>query len=872
MKKKMFMGLLSLSGILLITTGCGEDVSPIGSGSGRIVPDVDLDTQVHVSKKASRTTGDITADDLALILTADDGSYSGTWPSVSQFPIDQDFKVGNYTLEASLGSLEDEGFEKPYYYGSQQLRVTENNTTTVSLTAALANSMVSIEYTDAFKKYMTAWNAELHSAGGNYVYYGSDETRPAYLRPGNVTVSLTFTKPEGSSATLQVASFQAVAQHHYHMTIDVNNGGVGDAVLKIVFDDQLDEEAVEIELSDELMNAPAPEISTEGFIAGETITAVAGVKYAGDLKMNLIAKGELASVILTTQSPSLISQGWPAEVDLINASEATQSYMKALGFNATGVWKNPDKMAVLDFSEVTKNIGYSLTGNNQSVFSVVVKDKFSKVCEPVTLNINVEPLVVELSNPSALEIGGSSLDIDLKYNGADPNQDVIIEYYNERATWTPLSVNSVSPVDGEPSTYRVNLTVPADNRTLKLHAKSGSIVSQEITVGRSIPDYTVSIPENDVWATSVTIHIGGNDNAGSLVGNAVVYISTDGSGYAAAANTAIDNDAATIKVSGLASGTKYFVKVSLTDDPASAKETNEFTTEAAAAVPNGDFEDLTQTLSATMNQSGKWSISAGINYQSTLTYTISEPSGWASVNAKTANPQVSNQNSWFVVPSTFNTTLSWLSTVPSIPIFGGGGTETPESYAGFQAYSGSNAMVVRNVAWDQNGTTPDTWKKEFAGSGEYYNHNVPDISQRSAGKLFLGSYSYSDGTENYNEGAAFTSRPSSLTGYYTYTADGQNPSENGMVTVTLLNGTTVIGTGSAKLSTASDYTQFNVPVNYIDNAPKATSLRIMITSSDSASYNQAEETSSIVTSTHLYRYEAASHGATLVVDNLSFNY
>ena len=106
--------------------------------------------------------------------------------------------------------------------------------------------------------------------------------------------------------------------------------------------------------------------------------------------------------------------------------------------------------------------------------------------------------------------------------------------------------------------------------------------------------------------------------------------------------------------------------------------------------------------------------------------------------------------SWFVCPSTYNTTLSWTGTVPGIPIFGGGGTDTPDIYKNLTAQNGSNAMVVRNVAWDENGTTPPAHYKT-RGSAYYYSENVPSIANRSAGKLFLGTYSYSGNSESYND-------------------------------------------------------------------------------------------------------------------------
>ena len=58
------------------------------------------------------------------------------------------------------------------------------------------------------------------------------------------------------------------------------------------------------------------------------------------------------------------------------------------------------------------------------------------------------------------------------------------------------------------------------------------------------------------------------------------------------------------------------------------------------------------------------------------------------------------------------------------------------------------------------------------------------------------------------------SRPSELTGSYMYEPDSQDPSEAGVVTVEILSGDAVIGSGSVELAEASSYTAFSVPVVY----------------------------------------------------------
>ena len=851
--------ILTLSAFAL--AGCGHESDGPASSNGGIAPSLSLNTQVISSKASARAGAEITVDDLALSIKSKDGKYSKTWESVAQYSSDEKFPIGQYSVEAHYGALEDEGFEKPYYYGAADVTVAENEVSTVNLTASLANSMVSIDYTDNFKNYMQAWNSQIHSVGGQYVTFVQDETRPAYVRPGEVTLNVSFTKPGAAApVNLQLAKFDALARHHYHISIDINNGS-GVAVLAVVFDELLDQEAVEIELSDELINAPAPTVTPVGFNNGDVINHVAGTQRLEPVKFNIMAKGGLSAVTLTTQSTSLVNkQGWPAEINLIDVDDAVKANMQQLGLKGIGIWKNPEKMAVVDLTDV---IGKIEESSEASHFVVCVTDKLGKTSEICSFDVNLEPQQITLSNPSELFIGQNELFVDLGYNGGQA-KDVTIEYLNERGTWT--SANASASVRARAmETYRMKVTVPADNKDVQLRARTSSKTSDILTVKRQIPAYTASAADNDVWARKAYITVSSDKISSALLAeSATVFVSTDGTSFSKAnATVTADNK---IGVTGLNPATKYTVRVSITDNVEQYAPEFTFTTETDANVPNPGFEDLVQTLSENgLNQGGKWSISAGINYQSTLTYAISEPKGWASVNPKTTSG--STRNSWFVMPSTFNTSLSYSSTVPKIKVIGtGGGTETPGSYKGFSPKSGGNAMVIRNVAWDPAGSVPGTWLKTGISTSEYYNHTVPAVANKSAGKLFLGTYSYSNGNETYNSGYDFASRPEGLSFYYIYKNDANDASENGIATVEVLNGDKVIATGSAKLAANVSYSLATVKLSYIANAPKATSIRVMFSSSDRS------DESSIAVSQYLSRYESYFHGATLIVDDLTLSY
>lgn len=869
-RKNAFWGFMMTTAIGVALTSCHDDTPGAQGreGYGGIDPRVELNASVVSTQKSVSRTTEVTVNDLSLKLTKSDGTLTKSWTSLSEFDTETAYPIGDYTMEASYGSIDDEGFGKPAYYGSTSFSVLEKKTTPVTLTAQLANSMMTIEYTDDFKHYMTSWNADIHSSGGGFLYYGPDETQPIYVKPGSVNIDVTFTKPNGVGATLRVATVTAKPRYHYHIIVGLSTQ-TGDATLTVTFDENLDKEEISIDLSDEILNAPAPTFTGNGIEAGANVEYRECTEPA-KATLDVVARGELATVTLVTHSKTLNTQGWPNEVDLTTASEDIRSRLASLGFESHGIYGEKGRLAVLDFTKVPTYFR-EIDGNEPTQFDVQAVDRYGKVSEVYTFTMTMSPLIIKLSNPSALPIAAKNLEVDLDFNGNDARTDVTVQILNTRGTWEAADVKNIEKTADEK--YRVSLKVPATTLPVTLRAATKGKNSAQLVVNRTgVPQFDVNVYENDIWATRADITLTSDEaDANVLASGAVVYIATDDVNYTTATITAVNDNV--ISIGGLTPATTYNVKVAFSGLESLASQPVTFTTESPLELPNGGFENLTDSYSANnRDQGGKWSISAGINYQSTNTFAIREANGWATVNAKTMSG--SNQNTWFAQPAVFNTGLTWSSTVPKIKVVGtGGGTATPASFSGFSVHGGSNAMVVRNVAWDGAGSTPGVWKKEFANQSEYYNHTVPTIANISVGRMFLGSYGYANGTETYNEGIGFTSRPTSLKGWYTFAPDGNDTDDTGMVTVTVMNGNTVIGTGTAALKEASMFTQFTVPIKYIANAPKATSICVMVESSTHGARNNLEaETNAVKVSTYLSRYEAYQHGATLVVDDFSFVY
>lgn len=870
--KKIFL----YSATMLLLVSCANEDKQGSSGYGAINVQVSADYKVvPVTRSTAESASTIENPDVsefALKLVSSDGSFSRAWDSLADFDPATKIPVGSYTMSAFYGSIDTEGFEKPFYLGESPVTVRDRENSPVEINCALANVKVTVEYSDAFKKYFADYSTTIHSSGGKDIKFSKTETRAAYVKPGKITIQTYLKKQNGIESTFEPAAIpNAAARQHYKIKLDISDNNAGEAQLNISFDETTETQPIKIDISDEVMVAPAPSFLLSGFESGVPVEAKE-FNYPTDKNVNisLTAKGGLAGCTLTTASRCLESKGWPQEIDLLNMSQEQAETLHRLGLKIKGFSETGSKMGFIDFTELFTHLQI-IESNDQHLFSISAKDMHGKVSEsPVSLSVKNLPLTFSLQEPEAVFVGSSSAIVPILYDGTDANL-IKFSYLNAEGH----KVNCASSVlSSKENLYQIKISVKAANEPIKVEASlSGGLKTTTASIPVLTPEFSITAEEYDIWAKKATVKLTATDPQYQEAVNRYAVLFANSSGqWIQASSTHKDN---IYTISGLFPDTRYQIKGTCNSQQKNVNYHGNCTihTEAAAGVPNGDFEDLTQTISVSdINQGGRWSPTIGNpTYQSTCSFTINEPVGWASVNAKTSNTSATNQMSWFVCPSTYNTTLSWTGKVPGIPIFGGGGTDTPDIYKNLTAQNGSNAMVVRNVAWDENGTTPPAHYKT-RGSAYYYSENVPSIANRSAGKLFLGTYSYSGNSESYNEGTSFSSRPSTMKGWYKYTPDNNDASETGVISVTLLNGKTVLASGTINLTAASDYTEFTVPLVYNVTDKKANLLKIMITSSNHASYSQSEETATIKTTDYYSRYESNSRGATLTIDNLNFIY
>lgn len=233
--------------ILLVAVSCTKNqVEGYGSVSFALDNNVEIVEQTR-SNVSDYTTLPSTEN---FTITIKDASNATVWSGlISEWvssPIQ--LKAGNYTVEATYGSLEEEGFDKPYFYGTASFAVTGGQTIAVSIPVSLGNTIIKVSYSDNFKAYFSDYTFKLTRDNSDIAVFAKDETRGAFIDGYKITVEGEMTGELKTFSYSQEYSNLEVATA-YTLAFDVDN--VGSATLTVTFNDEVETvELGDIELND----------------------------------------------------------------------------------------------------------------------------------------------------------------------------------------------------------------------------------------------------------------------------------------------------------------------------------------------------------------------------------------------------------------------------------------------------------------------------------------------------------------------------------------------------------------------------------------------------------------------------------------------
>lgn len=694
---------------------------------------------------------------------------------------DVELRVGKYTVVADLGNPDIEGFEEPYYSGSEEVNLKKGDNVAVDIECKLANSILKIDYTDNFKNYFSAYSASVTTSKGNSIEYAQDETRGAYMASGEVTVYVKAKKSGANETTFNVGKYTLNPQYEYSLTLDVD---VSKAIMSVTFSENVNEESLKIDVSDEALNANPPYITGEGVVSGEEFSIVEGVTLDETLRAIVNAEAEIAACELVTSSEYLIEKGWKENIDLVSADEQTISAVKNSGVEVKGFSGVIGKMAYVDFTGLVS----TLPKDYPVDIRLKVTDKFGKVSEEFQFLASTKDCMFGVSSTdyeapflgNECKVNVTLLEGDVnnvKFALAEGGQELSIKDVSE-----PTEINGVNQ-------YTLTLKGNDEIEFINPFKVNAKYLSYSITTDTDLKvSYGIMLDdgEGDVWAKRAYLHVYNDD-----MQNLKVQKKETGGNWTDLNSQDVEISGTDIIAKGLTSNTQQQLRV-----VKEGKEpTNEvdIKTEEELQVPNAGFEYwYYEQPQSNWKRWFPWDNN------------VESSKGWNTLNLKTTSDEDILASNYAYVNNS-------------------GTIETTDSN------TGSKAALVRTVGWGSGTTAP----------GPFWDGSM---THTDPGYLYLGGNS--DSPEESYIPYTFASRPSCVEFYAKYlpSAGKKTSDDSYEVWVKVENRTgdevKLLGNGYMKEGGKStSYSLKRIPITYTSYNEEATNIYIIFKSGTETRYD-----------------------------------
>ncbi len=828
-------------GLTLITslTACNEDRVVLSNGSGFMTLGITCNPTAIAPDGSEIELFNPTDSQCSVSISDVDGIYSHTWESAADFPQIERYLEGTYDITVSYSSLEVEGIRSPCYMGTARVVVSSGETTRAAVTATLSNVPVRFITSDAFNSEFPSATLLLHTPGGSYIEVTS-ENQVAFMRPGNIAAYLSIALDNGKELVINPVTIPAAkARYVYDLEFDYDKDS---RVLTVGYNGAETQGRKSILIDEHIADSPSPTIMPIGFVPDSPISVTEGFYPSSGIGMDISTPSELSSLTLSINAPSLREASLPSETDLLNADSETLAKLSSAGLNIAGITPTG---GLIEFNNLISSLVYRPGADNRSVFTIIATDIYGLSSAPVSLMLNTEEAKLDIQSVSRVEVGDPSVTLTIDAENISEQNCYAEISTDDGRHWEKTDILDITL--NEEGLHEVAFAIPSGTATLSLRIVYCGQVRDTISIKRHSPAYSIEV---DAFARVARIRIIPNDPEllSMITEYASIFISDT---ELPIISRDIENGY--IMVMGLSSSTTYNFRSTIMTQP----DENDFTspvpatTEGTPSLPNCDFEDTKESIKYDdLPSGGRYSQNsvAIFNRQNFTTYHLSTPvKGWANTNAKTFCRGASNKNTWYMQPSVFSVT---------------------------DAANGAYGVKLTSVGYDLNGPEIQPYLQESKPYTDY-SKNIPEISHRAAGKLFLGEYSFNpeSGEEVYKEGISFNARPLSLNGYYRFIPATNSRDERALIKVEVLgvhNGEeTVLACKEYLLAFASGYTAFSVPIDYPVFGAKASSIRVMFSSS--AKYGSIEQEDAGV-ALYFDPQTATATGNQLWVDNITLGY
>ena len=768
-------GRLTLLCCLFLTFfACVQDDVIVSKGLLNLQMNVDTTLTSTLSTKAtsiSELKGFEDADSYKVVISQDSGVVA-EYARFDKMPEELELKPGKYSLEVSKGTKSTAAFNSPYFSGKQDFTIVEEMTTPVEVTASLANSRVTVEFSDDFietyKDYTLSFKTNKMSLP---LVYEKGESRPIYFESDaagtKLTIGMELVNVYGKDVQFN-ATTTIKPKQWSKLTIRTDEKGLNGVAIDVVLNDETRETVyVNIGIPDFMEQLKgAPFIFSEVFnwdrsnVSMETPSECKKEDCTSSATVDITAGRKINQVLLTIVDDAqntLINQ-----YDLVNlTSEQAAELNEKYGFVMPEEEIKGKISGIIDLKSIITSLPGKVKGDTHYELTLTVKDVTPNQSTTKKVSILVPEIgessiawgafpetkfdygtfsqgdqIVEIDVPAGIEtatisiegLGINEQDISsLNVNGIEIEESSIV---NIKLKFTQDWFNSLSFGDGDSQIYTVKFNIKDKLETI---------------VGGNTKSFTVNRPvfewaENavDAFARYAFLKIKTNHpDKVTFYGNGQ-QIDASNIGIV---NTDVASSVVTFVCKKLTENTSYNITAKYNNDE-NLVLNQEFETEIIESIPNGNMEEWAVGPDGMEGHGDYESMGVFKDYHYThkpyrswerwYPFADAKYIHWDTLNEYTTS--IGEESETFSKIGTGN--KRWTRYVAN------SGTIRTEGY------NGGYAALVRTVGWGDGNTAGD--------DASIINHITP-------GELYLGSY---DSKQNY--GISFSSRPRGFKFKYKY--------------------------------------------------------------------------------------------------------
>lgn len=399
--KKFFSLITILSVFAIVAISCSDKKLQSNNNNGgstaavgKLKLNLSKDNADYVTVKSGVST-----DNFKVSIKDEQGVQVYSWDKASEIDEIIGLKVGNYTVEATSGTMPVAAWDAAHYYGSQSFFVSPEMVTAVNLICYIDNAKITVQYTPEFKAFfgsdyeIALVNSENISAP---LMFNSTESRSAFVKPIRTELRFNSTKAPSNITVLDPVR----PKDHHIVTFGVKP--VGDAMLNMTVDVTTNDINMDLEIptdEEDLGNGgdmpdpnpnpdPTPEYKVEivgdGFNIDNPLVISDAVDFDDEgncnrtVRVNLNAEAKIKNLIVDINSPDLPEELLIAAIgakrfDIANPTEEIRANLimfqilketdvvkgaTSFVFDVTGF------MGLLPVNVITHNFEITLTDEN----------------------------------------------------------------------------------------------------------------------------------------------------------------------------------------------------------------------------------------------------------------------------------------------------------------------------------------------------------------------------------------------------------------------------------------------------------------------------------------------------------------------------